>query len=85
MTSAEDVAPLTTHQMNLIYDAVVKAGYQGLADHWIARAEAAEAESARLRKALKPFSDAVYNDNGDVTITPCSTAQYMSARAALKP
>lgn len=38
-----------------------------------------ERENERLREALKPFADAVYNDNGDMTITPCGHAAYAKA------
>jgi hypothetical protein len=38
------------------------------ATYWSERAVKAEAEIERLRVALKPFADAVYNDNGDMTI-----------------
>jgi len=33
----------------------------------------------RLKAALKPFADAVYNDNGNMTITPCSISDYAKA------
>lgn len=36
-------------------------------------------EIERLRAALKPFADAVYNDNGDMTITPCGIDEYAKA------
>jgi hypothetical protein len=49
-----------------------------------ARLSEQEAEIKRLREALKPFSDAVYNDNGDVTITHPDCYAYMRAQAALK-
>ena len=38
-----------------------------------------EPKIERLRAALKPFADAVYNDNGDMTITPCSIDDYAKA------
>lgn len=38
---------------------------------------------SRLKEALKPFADAVYNDNGDVTISRPTTEDFMRARAAL--
>lgn len=41
-------------------------------------------EIERLRAALKPFSNAVYNDNGDVTITPASHHDYCRARKIFK-
>lgn len=33
------------------------------------RAEAAEAQLASARKALEPFANCVFNDNGDVTVS----------------
>jgi hypothetical protein len=36
-----------------------------------------ERDEARAR--VKPFADAVYNDNGDVTITPPTTEAYLAA------
>lgn len=66
--------------------------YDGTADHMHAfrhKAETAESQLAALkverdglRVALKPFSDAVYNDNGDVTISGVDTRDYMLARKA---
>lgn len=43
-------------------------------------------EIARLTAALKPFADAVYNDNGDVTITTSDIDVhcYLKARAAYR-
>lgn len=46
---------------------------------------AAEAEIERLRAALKPFADAVYNDNGDMTVKPCGIDDYAKAYFALNP
>lgn len=40
---------------------------------------AANAENARLREALKPFSDAVYNDNGEMTVTHVGIDPYIRA------
>lgn len=37
------------------------------------------AEIERTRAALKPFADAVYNDNGDMTVTPVGIDEYASA------
>ena len=34
-----------------------------------------KADKERLREALKPFADAVFNDNGDITVSP-SQARY---------
>lgn len=54
------------------------------------RLAAAEAERDAMRKALKPFADAVFNDNGDMTVNlaaPTSEdfiAAYFCRRAALK-
>jgi hypothetical protein len=47
--------------------------------------EAARPEVQALMEALKPFADAVFNDNGDVTIdsSRISRRDYMRARAAL--
>ncbi len=43
-----------------------------------------EAEIARLREALKPFARCVFNDNGDMTISPVSnTRPYIDAYFAL--
>jgi hypothetical protein len=39
----------------------------------------------RLTDALKPFTDAVYNDNGDMTVTPCDRAAYTKAYFVMKP
>ena len=36
-------------------------------------------ENKRLRAALTPFADAVYNDNGDMTVTPCKFDDYVKA------
>ena len=41
----------------------------------------------KMRKALKPFADKVYNDNGDVTFDLSdepSTEQYFAAYCALR-
>lgn len=38
-----------------------------------------EADNERLRAALRPFADAVYNDNGDMTVTPCGIDAYSRA------
>lgn len=46
--------------------------------------EAQRAEIERLRTALKPFHNAVFNDNGDVTVTPCSVDEYFGAYAAYR-
>lgn len=43
-----------------------------------------ETENAELRDALKPFAEAVYNDNGDMTITPCETEHYAKAYFVLR-
>jgi len=46
-----------------------------------------QAEVTRLKAALKPFSDKVYNDNGDMTIetsppkSDCYVAAYFAMRA----
>lgn len=37
------------------------------------------AEIERLRAALKPFADAVYNDNGDMTISHPTVDAYAKA------
>lgn len=36
-------------------------------------------EVVRLRAALQPFADAVFNDNGDMTISPCGLDAYRKA------
>ena len=33
----------------------------------------------RLLAALKPFADAVYNDNGDMTVSPAGHDDYIKA------
>lgn len=39
----------------------------------------------KLRKALKPFADAVFNDNGDMTISPiCDREAYIAAYFAMR-
>jgi hypothetical protein len=58
-------------------------------NHWRIRCEWHEEKIKRLSEALKPFADAVYNDNGDMTVTPCNTDAYVKAyflmrRRALK-
>jgi len=45
----------------------------------LARIERLTAENEKLSAALKPFADAVYNDNGDMTITPCDRQFYVKA------
>jgi hypothetical protein len=65
-----------------------------MSDGWSGDAVAADAEIAeeaavaliqsrdeieRLLAALKPFADAVYNDNGDMTITPAGHDAYVKA------
>lgn len=49
-------------------------------------AESLRAEVDRLRGTLKPFGDAVYNDNGDVTIDQSHVhrGHWLTARAALQ-
>ena len=42
-----------------------------------------EQEIERMRAALRPFANAVYNDNGDVTITPPDRVAYLNARKEL--
>lgn len=43
------------------------------------------AEIARLRAALKPFAGAVFNDNGDMTISPVTGAEpYKKAYFAMR-
>jgi hypothetical protein len=42
------------------------------------------AEVERLRAALKPFADAVYNDNGDMTITHAEHGCYVNAYFAMR-
>ena len=37
----------------------------------------------RMREALKPFADAVYRDNGDVTITHVDPGHYLRAKRLL--
>ena len=44
-----------------------------------------KAEIERLRAALKPFADAVYNDNGDMTITTCNIDAYAKAYFTMLP
>lgn len=46
---------------------------------WSDRLTAATYEIERLRAALQPFGNAVYNDNGDMTITPCGHDDYVKA------
>ena len=36
-------------------------------------------ENEQLRTALKPFSDAVFNDNHELSITPASSNSYYNA------
>ena len=43
------------------------------------------AEIARLRAALKPFADCVYNDNGDMTISAAGFDDYAKAYFAMRP
>ena len=38
---------------------------------------AKDAEIERLHAVLKPFADAVYNDNGSMTVTPASYDAYV--------
>ncbi len=42
------------------------------------------ADRAELIAALRPFARAVYNDNGDVTVSHASIGEYMRARALLE-
>lgn len=43
------------------------------------------AEVDRLRAALKPFADCVYNDNGNLTYTShATTSDYLRAYKALQ-
>lgn len=42
------------------------------------------AQCSRLKTALKPFADAVYNDNGDMTVTPCGREAYIAAFFAMR-
>jgi hypothetical protein len=35
-----------------------------------------------LERALRPFAEAVYNDNGDLTIRPCGIDEYYTAKRA---
>ena len=55
-----------------------------------AERDAARAEAARLRRALKPFAARVFNDNGDMTVsgthlvpTEAFCDAYLALRAAL--
>lgn len=41
--------------------------------------ERVRSENRRLRAALKPFAAAVFNDNGDMTVTPCAISDYAKA------
>lgn len=55
-----------------------------------ARAEAAERRNAALVKALEAFADCVFNDNGDMTVTPTASfddyvAAYFAHKTALAP
>ena len=43
------------------------------------RAEAAEAHTVELAGALRPFADAVFNDNHEMTITPVGNRAYINA------
>jgi hypothetical protein len=45
-----------------------------------------EQKIERLRKALKPFSDAVFNDNGDVTVdhSVATHDDYWNAYCAMR-
>jgi hypothetical protein len=45
----------------------------------------AAGEIERLRAALRPFADVVYNDNGDMTIKPCGINDYAKAYFTLNP
>lgn len=50
-----------------------------------ANAIAAErAARERAEAALRPFANAVYNDNGDVTVTPCGIDEYYTAYLVFK-
>lgn len=49
------------------YEASMRAACDSR-DQWRARADAAEAQVASLRVALEPFANAVFNDNGDMTV-----------------
>jgi hypothetical protein len=42
------------------------------------------ARIAELEAALKPFADAVYNDNGDITLSHPDVGRYMAAKRVLK-
>jgi len=60
----------------------------GHGKRWNVRVESAlSTENTRLREALEPFARAVFNDNGDVTISTggICVEHYMRARAALSP
>lgn len=44
-----------------------------------AEVERLRATNAELVAALKPFANSVYNDNGDMTVTPCGIDDYIKA------
>lgn len=45
-----------------------------------------EERCLRLERALKPFANCVYNDNGDMTVrTIVETEPYIQAYFAMKP
>lgn len=48
------------------------------------RLAGAEAKIKTLEEALKPFADAVYNDNGDMTVQPCGYDEHIGAYFAMK-
>lgn len=73
------------------YDDIALAYYRDRAESAESRVQSLEAENERLRGALKPFADAVFNDNADMTIdlsfakpSDYETAYFAYARAALK-
>lgn len=58
--------------------------YGGSRDELNARLRARDNRITELEAALKPFADAVYYDNGDVTIVYPCLSDYMRGRRVLR-
>ena len=58
---------------------------QTIDEYRSAERKADKARIAKLEAALRPFADAVYNDNGDVTISTShiEVGHYMRAKRLL--
>lgn len=74
---ADDAAEFIRETLNGIAESANRAN---------PRAERAEAQVGRLRTVLKPFADAVFNDNGDVTIdtSDLRATDYICASSTIK-